>query len=285
MHHDNPLLPALQKVAVNGPVYRFPVYEARYLQHDVVCLPLGFLDMVDDSVVLFFHVSIFFQAVHGLSVEQQAVYQVVGVLSFFYTRRQQFVTQPAPFLRCLFQPGQQIYLCLQFVSEEVCKAFVVSKLIFTVIRTDKYLPFVCTLVGAYFGWLNAGISPFFARQLGINIWAMKTVFFAILKYCLNPVPNTLRFIEWAVGTVLGEVGVRVINEMPVSSGIVVQSLLRTRSRHTLHQVRRRSRLVGGLKRALAVPSILRVMLRPKWVVHGQREFLFPVGLVRCLGIG
>lgn len=41
MHHDNPLLPALQKVAVNGPVYRFPIDEARYLQHDVVCLPLG----------------------------------------------------------------------------------------------------------------------------------------------------------------------------------------------------------------------------------------------------
>ena len=238
MHHDNPFFPALRKVAVNSSVYRFPTYETRYLQHDVVCLPLGFLNVVDDSVMLFLHVGIFFQAIHGLSVEQQTVYQVVRVLSLFYTRRQQFTTQPTSFLSCLFQPGQQIYLCLQFVSEEVCKAFVVSKLIFTMLRTDKYLPFVCTLVGAYFRWLNAGGAPLFTRQLGINIRAMETVFFAILKHCLNPVPNTLRFIEWAVGTVLREVGVRVINQVSVSSGIVVQSLLRTWSRHILHQVLR-----------------------------------------------
>ena len=91
MHHDNTLFPALRKVAVNSPVYCFSAYEARYLQRDIVCLPLGFLDMVDDSVVLFFHIGIFFQAIHGLSVEQQTVYEVVGVLSFFYTAWQQFV--------------------------------------------------------------------------------------------------------------------------------------------------------------------------------------------------
>lgn len=62
MHHDNPFFPTLQKVAVNSPEYRFPAYEARYLQHDVVCLLLGLLNVVGDSVMLFLYVGIFFSS-------------------------------------------------------------------------------------------------------------------------------------------------------------------------------------------------------------------------------
>lgn len=61
--------------------------------------------------------------------------------------------------------------------------------------------------------------------------------FAILKHSLNLVLNTLRFIEWAVNTVLREVGVHVINEVFVSCVIVVQSALGLRSRDIPHLVR------------------------------------------------
>ena len=83
----------------------------------------------------------------------------------------------------------------------------------------------------------------------------------------------------AANTVLREVGVHVINEVFVSSGIVVLSALGLRSRNIPHLVRQWSRFIGSLKAIFKVPSVLLMIFLPEWAIN---RYCKPLILIRAM---
>ena len=116
-----------------------------------------------------------------------------------------------------------------------------------------------------------------------NIRTVIAILIAIEPFPHPACDSPFLLIEPAARAFLGEVRVRLVEDLPRLGRVATESALRLLVVGIVGDVG--GWFVGGFERALAVPAVARSVLVPERVVDGARHLLFPKPLVFGFGVG